>query len=293
MVARPSSLALVLVVALVASTSQSSAWSLEQAAEAVPREAMALLLSGPEGLGTRAFDLRVGAAPADFPEDLLPNGALVRVSAGIDGLSAVVAVVARFSSAERMAFEERLAGAGWVNPFQPAGFAPRTIGPSLSVCRGDRFATINFLTRSEGGSYVRASVATEPGRACLAQAPSPVTTPLPLPSMPVPPGARSGRASMGGTPDAMYSSVRLSAPQSVEAIGAHYAAQLTAAGWTLEGMTADGAAMSVTRLRSAGPAGASVTAVLVVTAVGESGEVDVLLRLVQPQGVTGTGSDRR
>jgi hypothetical protein len=156
----------------------------------------------------------------------------------------------------------------------------------MSLCRGDRFATLTFLPRSEGGAYIRASVATEPGRACLAQAPAGVT-PVPLPSMTAPPGARSGRASMGGTPDAMYSSIRLSTTQSAGAIGAHYAGQMTAAGWTVEGRSTDDAAVSVIRLRSTGQGGAPVTAVLVVTALGQAGEVDVLLRLVQPQGVPG------
>ncbi len=263
--------------------SRTAASPAAQGGESVPREAMAVLLSGPEGFGNRPFDLRVGSAPAGFPGDLLPSGALVRVSAGTDGLSAVVAIVARFSADERVVFEERLESAGWINPLRPAGFAARETGPSLSLCRGDQFATLSFLSRSEGGSYVRASVATERGRACLVQAPSVVSN-VPLPSMPVPEGARSGRASMGGTPDALYSSIRLTSSRGADAIGAHYARQLSAAGWTVEGQTSDGA-MSVTRLRSAGTAGSSVTALLVVTAIEGSGEVDVLLRLVQPQGV--------
>jgi hypothetical protein len=263
-----------------------------QAGGAVPREAMALLLAGPEGFGSRPFDLRVGSAPAGFPGDLLPTGALVRVSAGIDGLAAVVAVAARFSADDRVAFEQQLEAGGWINPLRPAGFAAREAGPSLSLCRGDRFATLSFLTRSEGGSYVRASVATEPGRACLVQAPSVVST-VPLPSMPVPADARSGRASMGGTSDAMYTSIRLTTRQSVEAISAHYVRQLTSAGWTVEGRTADGAAMSVTRLRAAGTSGASATALLVITAVDGSGEVDVLLRLVQPQGSAASRDEHR
>jgi len=286
------SMAVAVVSVVVLSAPRTIASPAVQAGGAVPREAMALLLTGPEGFGSRPFDLRVGFAPADFPIDLLPAAAVIRVSAGLDGLSAVVAVVARFSIDDRLAFEERLESGGWINPLQPPGFVAREARPSLSVCRGDRFATLSFLSRSEGGSYVRASVTTEPGRACHAQA-SATTVNVPLPSMAVPPGARSGRASMGGTPDAMYSSIRLTTDQGVEAIGAHYARELTAAGWSVEGTTADDAAMSVTRLRSSGPSGATATALLVVTAVGASGEVDVLLRLVQPQGISGARPTRR
>jgi len=291
MIARRS-LALALIIVVLAPFVRGEPMAAPQSGEAVPREAMALLLAGPEGFGARPFDLRVGSAPAGFPADLLPTSALIRVSAGVEGLSAVVAAVTRFSLAERLAFEERLEATGWINPLQPAGFSPREVRPSLSVCRGDRFATLSFLSRSEGGSWIRVSVTTEPGRSCLAQASAPATN-VPLPSMSVPPGARSGRASMGGTADASYSAIRLETPQTVEAVGAHYVSQLAAAGWTVEGQTSDAAAMSVTRLRSPGPAGTAVTAVLVVTAVAGSDEVDVLLRLVQPQGMAGAGTRRR
>jgi hypothetical protein len=280
---RRASLALLAILVILPAAWQPSALR-AQGGGTVPRETMAVLLAGPEGLADRPFDLRVGAAPADFPADLLPTGALVRVSAGLDGLSAVVAVAARFSGDERLAFEQRLEAAGWINPLRPAGFVAREMGPSVSLCRGERFATLTVFPRSEGGAYIRASVVTEPGRACLAHAPAAVT-PVPLPSMTAPAGARSGRASMGGTADAMYSSIRLSTAQTVASVAAHYTGQLAAAGWVVEGQTADDAAMSVTRLRSTGPGGAPVTAVLVVTALGAAGEVDVLLRLVQPQGV--------
>jgi len=279
-------------ITVLASAARGEALPAPQSGDAVPREAMALLLTGPEGFGARPFDLRVGSAPTGFPADLLPPSALIRVSAGVDGLSAVVAAVTRFSLAERLAFEERLEAAGWINPLQPVGFSPREARPSLSVCRGDRFATLSFLSRSEGGSWIRASVVTEPGRSCLAQAAAPATS-VPLPSMSAPPGARSGRASMGGTADASYSAIRLETSQTVEAVGAHYVGQLAAAGWTIEGQTTDASAMSVTRLRSSGPAGRAVTAVLVITAVSGSDEIDVLLRLVQPQGMAGAGGGRR
>ena len=255
-----------------------------QTTTTVSREAMGVLLGGPEGLADRPFDLRVGSLPADFPADLLPNGAEIRVSAGVDGLSAVVAVLAHFSTDERIAYEQRLEGAGWTNPLRPVGFATRDVGPTLSLCRGDRFATLVFLLRSDGTSYVRASVVTEPGRACRAGTPA-APEAVPLPTMSVPAGARSGRASMGGTADAMYSSIRLATRMAAGEVGAHYARQLVAAGWAIEGEAHDDRSMSVTRLRGATPAGASMTAVLVVTAVGGADEVDVLLRLVQAQGL--------
>ena len=75
---------------------------------AVPREAMTLLLAGPENLASRPFDLRVGAVPPDFPIDVLPAGAAIQVSAGSDRVLAAVATLPRFGPDDRSALEARL-----------------------------------------------------------------------------------------------------------------------------------------------------------------------------------------
>jgi hypothetical protein len=144
------------------------------------------------------------------------------------------------------------------------------------------------MARREGGSYLRAAVSVEPGRACSTQ-PAAALASLPLPSMPAPAGAVAGRASMGGTADSLYSAIRLETRETVQAVSAHYANQLAAAGWTVEGQAADAAAMAVTRLRTTGAAGERVTAVLVVTAIEGTGAIDVLLRLVAPHAMAASG----
>jgi hypothetical protein len=192
-----------------------------------------------------------------------------------------VAALARFAVDDRSAFERRLDGAGWINPLLPAGFAAPPTRASLTMCRGDRFAMISFAPRSEGGTWVRASIVTDAERPCIAR-PRATASQVPLPALAPPAGARGGHASVGGTPDAMYSSVRLETRRSAAEVAAHYAGQLTAAGWTIEGRSSEAATMAVTRLRTSGAAGERITGLLVVTSLDALDQMDVLFRIVQP-----------
>ncbi|HUF47129.1 MAG TPA: hypothetical protein VMM93_04875 [Vicinamibacterales bacterium] len=250
-------------------------------ATAVPREAMTLLLTGPENLAARPFDLRVAATPPDFPVDVLPAGAAVQVSAGGDRVAAVVAALMRFASEDRSAFERRLQQAGWINPMQPMGFSAPAAQSRIVVCRGDLFAAVSFAQRGEGGTWVRASVVTDTARSCVAR-PQATASSVPVPALVPPAGARGGHASLGGTPEAMYSSVRLETRQSVAEVAAHYAGQLTAAGWTIEGRSSEAATMAVTRLRTSSATGERITGLLVVTSLDGFTQMDVLFRIVQP-----------
>jgi hypothetical protein len=137
-----------------------------------------------------------------------------------------------------------------------------------------------FSPRPAGGIYVRASLMNDPRRVCAAQ-PLTAHAEIPLPSLAVPDGAVAGRVSMGGSSDTVSSAVRIRTDIDVEAVGSHYAAQLTAAGWRIEGRSGDSGAVSVTRLRATSVAGEPVTGLLIVTAIGGTGELDVMLRVVR------------
>jgi hypothetical protein len=242
----------------------------------VPREVIAILL---EGLERGGFDLRLGDA-LEFPDDLLPAGAEIAVSAVGDETTTVVATTPTLSASARVDYEQRLVAAGWTNPERPTGFMASATGPLVTVCRGSEFATVSFSPRPAGGSYVRAAVMTDTRRACAAQ-PSTAYAEMPLPSLAAPVGAVTGRASMGGTSDTVYSAVRIRTDIPVEAVGSHYAEQLTTAGWRVEGQSGDPGAVSVTRLGATSPAGEAVTGLLVVTAIDGTGDLDVMLRVVR------------
>lgn len=250
----------------------------------VSRDVLAILLEGPDGIAGRPFDLRVGSAPPEFPADLLPPGAEIRVSAveSEPETMTIVALVSKFSLEDQSRFERRLATAGWIDPDRPRGFVAPSSSPTLTLCRADQLAKLTYLPEAGGGTFVRAMFERDTGRTCRAR-PETTYTDVPLPTLSVPDGARTGRAAIGGTPDAMYSSIRLETSQGVDRVSAHYAGQLTEAGWTLEGESGDDRSMSVARLRAVGRGGQPVTGLLIVTAIEGTRQIDVMLRVVQAQ----------
>jgi hypothetical protein len=275
-------------VALTAATCALAAQVMAQGASTgtptVSREVLAILLEGPDGLRGRSFDLSVGALAPGFPADLVPPGADVRASA-VEAQSAATTVVAaapRFSLADQGRFEQRLAAAGWIDPDRPRGFVGPSTSPTLTLCRGDQFAKVTYIPDATGGSFIRAMVERDAARACVVR-PEMTDTVVPVPTLTIPEGARSGRAAIGGTPDAMYSSIRLETAHSVEQVNAHYAAQLTSAGWTLASAAAGDRSMAVSRLRATGRGGRAVTGLLIVAAIEGTSQIDVMLRVVQAQ----------
>jgi hypothetical protein len=253
-------------------------------ATSVSREVVAVLMQGPDIAPGEPFDLRVGTAPEAFPADLMPNGTRVAASATTANALAVVGTVARFAQADRPGYEGSLHAAGWIdNEVHPRGLNAAALGAPIAVCRGARFATVTFTPRDAGGVFVRASITEDPKRTCAAR-PRATYGDVPIPSMRPPSGAESSGAGFGGNPDAMYSSVRLRTGQPLDAIASHYTSQLSAAGWKVDGQTTEPQQVAVTRLSAATTAGEPLSGTLVVTSLGRSNEVDVLLRIVRVSG---------
>ncbi|MEZ5316056.1 MAG: hypothetical protein R2752_01500 [Vicinamibacterales bacterium] len=247
----------------------------------VPSDVMAVLLQGSDVGSGRAFDLRIGSAPAAFPADLLPAGTRVNATAVGPQATTVVGTLTSYVAADQPAFEAMLTSAGWIEMVsRPKGFTAIVQGVPLTLCRGAEFATVSFAPRMPSGMFVRASVATDASRTCAAPHMSDFSD-LPLPSLRPPAGTESSGAAIGGTPDATYTTVRLATTRPVDQIAAHYRDQLTSSGWRVEGEATENGAMSVTRFSTASTGGDPMSGMLVVTALGQSGQVDVLLRLVR------------
>jgi hypothetical protein len=250
-------------------------------ATTISRDVVAVLLQGPDVAPGEAFDLRMGAAPAGFPADLLPTGTRVAATATTSKATTVVGTLARFAQADRPAFESSLARSGWIDEeARPRGLNATAQGTPIVVCRGADFATVTFTPREPTGTFVRASIVKDETRRCAAR---PVSTfgDVPMPSLRPPSGAESSGAGIGGNSNAMYSSVRLRTAQPVETIASHYASQLTAAGWKVEGHTAEEKSIAVTRLSGSSTTGEPLSGMLVVTSLASADQVDVLLRVVR------------
>lgn len=246
----------------------------------IPKDVMAVLLQTPDVASAGSFDLQIGTAPSAFPRDLLPPATRVQVAAIAAASTTVVGVVTVWTAADLAAFEGALGTAGWIDErSRPAGLAEAARGAML-LCRGGQFATVSLMAREPAGMFVRASVTQDPKRSCAAR-PTTGSGDLSLPSLRPPSGADASGAGIGGNADAMYTSVRLRTTQALEAVSAHYVAQLTSAGWHVEGQSAGSPQLTATRLGRRSATGEALSAALVVTALGDTGQVDVLLRVVR------------
>ena len=133
----------------------------------LPRELTALLPGAGRASG-EAFDLRIGVAPVDFPRDLLPPGTAIGASAIGDRATVVVGTNADLTTAGRAREPMRLASIGWNNVMPPRrGFTGGTGDLPLSVCRDVDFASITFVDRPAGGSFVRVTLTKDPRRSCV------------------------------------------------------------------------------------------------------------------------------
>ncbi|HYN06697.1 MAG TPA: hypothetical protein VES67_04840 [Vicinamibacterales bacterium] len=236
--------------------------------DTVPRDLMAILLRG-AGPG-ETFDLRVGPAPAGFPADLLPVGAVIGASAISPSMTTVVGTVPERPETARAAHGARLAAAGWVNSFPaPRGFM--TTGPdsSVSVCRGNDFASISLLPRDQGGSYVRISLRPDPRRSC-APRPEVFFNDVAIPALQHPAGTKAYGTRSGGSADTTESSTLIDSPLDAAPLLEHYERQILAAGWTLVGRSASPTVATVARFSLVTARKEQVTAMLTITPVGQA-----------------------
>jgi hypothetical protein len=270
--------ALVVVYGLLAAISATAA----AGQDTVPKELMAILMRG-GSLGE--FDLRVGPPPAGFPIEVLPRGTDVGVSAVSERVTTVAGTVT--NEIDRLAEEQRLTKAGWTSSMpRSIGFASTAAEQPLALCKGTQFLTLHVYPRPAGGQFVRASVTTEPRRSC---APRPTMSfpDLQLPVLTPPEGVRSYPSGSGSSLDAMDARARLEKKITPEAAAKHYAAQMEAAGWTLQGITVAGADFAVARFVTRSTLGDDITGFITITSLTGVEEMDLLLHVVRNK------SDRR
>ena len=254
-----------------------------EAQETIPKEMMAILARGPGGYGS--FDLRVGGPPEGFPREVLPAGATVGATAISDRTTTVVAVV--LGEVQRYAEERRLLDAGWVSAMPMVrGFASTASDQPISLCRGSDFVGISFFPKEGGGQYVRASVTADPRRSC-APRPEMGFADVQLPSLVPPEGVRSMSTGSGSSLDTMHASARLERRLPPERIARHYATQMEDAGWKLTGVTAPSDDFAVARFTTRTKGGEDITAMIAITALAGTEEMDALLHVVRNK------SDRR
>ena len=248
----------------------------------LPRELTALLPGAGRASGEE-FDLRIGVAPEDFPKDLLPPGTAIGASAISDRATVVVGTNADLTTAGRAREPMRLASIGWNNVMPVRrGF---TSGPGdfpLSVCRDVDFASVTFVDRPAGGSFVRVTLTKDPRRSCVPRPDLGFNFPdVPIPSLIAPPGARVTGGGGGGGNDEMYSRTVLDTAMTAQAVMAHYSAQFEAAGWKIDSRANDDNNVCVTRFAITSRIGDAVTAVVTVTALKGTTRFDLTLSVIR------------
>lgn len=212
----------------------------QPSAEPIPRElALALIdRSGPRG---ETADIVVGRMPPSFPANAVPSG--VTVLGGIERPPGA-AVVLAFREPPDSTLEKlvrHLEREGWERDgLEPiGGFVPAAGAHSQRFCRGDASVMLFTQRRSGGGALAQLnSWRSDDNPACdenrrrrrggLER--------VEIPLLRAPPDARMLGAGMGGSgrgsPEAF---TRLEISMHPITLAAHYAEQLSSAGWTMTG----------------------------------------------------------
>ncbi len=177
----------------------------------------------------------VRSLPLRFPSALVPSGP-VTVVGGMTNGDEIVAVFSDSTRRLAAVFEQLFNQAGFVRPAPSpgSGFSPG-LGPYTYFCRDSATVTAEPLTGANR-NLVRVTYRVQRGpRTCptVQRGPAAGANELHLPELTPPPGVLAGSSRGSGGGDAQSSSAELTGTAMVpSAILAHYAAQLSAAGWT-------------------------------------------------------------
>jgi hypothetical protein len=192
--------------------------------------------------GYESKRLLVGRLPDPLPVAIpIPEGARV-LGSQLFGPIATIVLDVDLPESEVLAFyRTRLEAAGWTMPEQPAmhggGFSPAWPGPALTYCRSTRGPSLSVQATAIEGSPtdVRLNLNTDRHQSACAPQPRPGRMNDPFPNLTPPDGAQQQPQGGGGGNSSRYSSASLRAALDPAAVGAHYAAQLRAAGWIGQG----------------------------------------------------------
>ena len=200
----------------------------------VPARLVAALLDLPE-----SAHVVVDRVPDGFPAELRPPAPATPVG-GISGRRTSTAIFA-FPGPEAetaKSYASLVTRAGWkLEERHPEheGFV-HYVGEMATVyCRDSSRLAFRRVRGATAGSWLRVEVHPGPrDQECgKPWRPDPGEYPLRLPRLVPPDGARTVGGSSGSGSDGMTSSTRLVIPMGAADLAAHYAAQLSAAGWTV------------------------------------------------------------
>lgn len=196
--------------------------------------ATALIAGGSPARAMRSPRYVVATLPPGWPADLvLPTPATVM--GGMTSGSTLVAVFADSTRRLLVEYVGLLEGAGYRRPASPStsGFQPALDAYSY-YCRDSAMVNVRTIPGPQR-SVLHVVYRPESALSCLApeQTPPPADA-LVLPSLTPPPGTSSRGSGHGGGSDERTATTRLLGTSlDPAAVAAHYAAQLTAAGWTV------------------------------------------------------------
>lgn len=254
----------------------------QQSTDTIPKELVTLLLRGPGSMGGE-FDIRMGA-PADFPNELLPDGATAAVSTVSDRGVTVVAEAPALGD-DTSAYRRKLEAAGWVNngPMSMLGLMSSASQPPLMFCQGSRYASIYLSEREKGGRYARITLTTDPRRGTCRGAPSyagpSFFADITLPRLMPPAGSRAAGSGSSSSSDHFDQHLRLQTELSTKDVVEHYVELLKKDGWQLEGRGSAGDT-SVARLQKMSELKDPIVANLLVNKM-PNGDLDVSFRLLR------------
>lgn len=254
----------------------------QQSTDTIPKELVTLLLRGPGSMGGE-FDIRIGA-PADFPNELLPDGATAAVSTVSERGVTVVAEAPALGD-DTSAYRRKLEAAGWVNngPMSMLGLMSSASQPPLMFCQGSRYASVYLSEREKGGRYARITLTSDPRRGTCRAAPAYMGpsffADLTLPRLMPPPGSRSACTGSSSSSDHFDQHLRLQTDLSTKDVVEHYVELLKKDGWKLEGRGNAGDT-SVARLEKLSDLKDPIVANLLVNKM-PNGDLDVSFRLLR------------
>lgn len=186
--------------------------------------------------------LLVGELPAGLPLELpLPPGSRV-VGSLVRGNQRGISIVLDASEPAEQVLEfyrARLSAAGWRSPELPhhggGGFTPDFMANRVTYCYSARGPALNVAAESAPGkpTDVQLDLQTDPRYLpCGARARHMGDMHDMIPTLAPPPGARQTPQGGGGGGDSWHSQAILLTELDLAAVAAHYAGQLTGAGWT-------------------------------------------------------------
>jgi hypothetical protein len=276
--ARSSASAFVLLVVL---SSGVAARTPQAQSPAIPADVVSLLMRI-GAVGDSTGTIQAGPPPADFPLAVLPAGAqpIATAISAANGTT-VIATAPDVDAGRLRAHYLSLVSAGWteVGP-RVRGFVTTTVPQQFNVCRGADFVVLAAYPRQEGGSYLRATVVRDTRRACFTP-PIVSMADVDVPMLTAPDGVRLFGPSSSGGLDSQMSTVRAASPAPVRTLADHFESQLIAAGWKIVGRARVRDAMSLTTFALTSHSGDALTGWLGVTALGDNGDADVVLRIVR------------